>query len=451
MTAFEQDDGNRRLDAAFRREQRNSVRRAAHIRLAGILVIGIWVMFDNGLPAGLFYLPFLAVFGIIGYVVRFLFSRGYDREWVLGLVPLVDGLAMLAVAFADNPFRVENWPAQLHFSFGVNLYFFLLICGSIFYFTPRVVLWTGAVSAILWSATVVFVQMLPSSPPLITSEQWASYTVGEKIALVGDPYRINLSVAVTTIILYLLTSAILALFVHRTRGLVYRHAATERERTNLARYFSANLVDELANSDQPLTTARTQEVAVMFVDIRNFTRLSETLDSAALIALLREFYARLSAILFAHDGTLEKFTGDGLMATFGTPQPGPNDATNALRTAIAMREELGRWNEERAARGTQPVEAGIGIHYGPVVVGDIGDENRLELAVLGDTVNVANRIERMTRELDHDVLASDALVRRVKTEGGGNDDLTPGGKHAIRGREDPVMLWGIRRAGRQSG
>ena len=102
--------------------------------------------------------------------------------------------------------------------------------------------------------------------------------------------------------------------------------------------------------------------------------------------------------MFAHGGTLDKFIGDSVMATFGTPQPGPRDAAHALACARAMLASLGVWNSERTARGEMALRAGIGLHFGPVVLGDIGDERRLEFAVLGDTVNTASRLEGLTRE-----------------------------------------------------
>ena len=96
--------------------------------------------------------------------------------------------------------------------------------------------------------------------------------------------------------------------------------------------------------------------------------------------------------VFAHGGTLDKYLGDGLMATFGTPFASERDALNALDCARAMMDSVARWNETRAARGEPPIRASVGLHYGPAVLGDIG-ANRLEFAVIGNTVNVASRIE----------------------------------------------------------
>ena len=218
----------------------------------------------------------------------------------------------------------------------------------------------------------------------------------------------------------------------------------ERKRANLARYFSPNMVDELMQSGGDLDKARTQIVTILFVDLIGFTSLSAQLSGVEVIELLRECLAFFEEAVFAHHGTLDKYLDDGLMATFGTPRPGPQDATNAVACARLMAARTVAWNAERRARGLQPLHVGIGLHHGEAVLGDIGGERRLEFAVLGDTVNVARRIEEMTRSLDIAILASDAVIEAVRREGGAAslaefDDLGP---HTLRGREGRVRLWG---------
>ncbi len=218
----------------------------------------------------------------------------------------------------------------------------------------------------------------------------------------------------------------------------------EAKRANLARYFSPNIVQNLMQSGGRLNIARTPIVTVLFVDIIGFTRVSATLTSVSTMALLREYLAIFEEAVFAHDGTLDKFLGDGLMATFGTPEPGPENATNAVRCARMMGEKIVAWNAKRIASGFEPLRVGIGLHHGEVVLGDIGGERRMEFAVIGDTVNVANRIEALTRKLDIAILASQDVMDAVRREN--NPDVLEGfvdfGEHALRGREGLIRLWG---------
>jgi PAS domain S-box-containing protein len=218
----------------------------------------------------------------------------------------------------------------------------------------------------------------------------------------------------------------------------------ERKRASLARYFSPNMVDELMQTGGDLDTARIQTVAVLFVDMIGFTRISAGLPSVEVIGLLREFLGLFEEAVFAHGGTLDKYLGDGLMATFGTPRPGPKDATNALACAAEMSRQIVTWNAHRQSEGLEPLRIGIGVHYGEVVLGDIGGERRMEFAVVGDTVNIASRIQDMTRTLGVAILASDAVMRAAHGEGPAPllAEYRDFGEHELRGRSGKIRLWG---------
>ena len=191
------------------------------------------------------------------------------------------------------------------------------------------------------------------------------------------------------------------------------------------------MVDELSHNDEPLKQIRTQNIAVLFVDIVGFTRYAADRAPQDVIATLRAFHQRMEAEVFRHNGTLDKYLGDGLMATFGTPVAGDTDALNALCCARAMMNAMATWNAERAGVGEPSIQASFGLHYGPAVLGDIG-ANRLEFAVIGNTVNV-------------ELAATDDLVERVRREAGRDDratsDLSRYGELEIRGLDTKMTLW----------
>ena len=241
-------------------------------------------------------------------------------------------------------------------------------------------------------------------------------------------------------------AGLLAVVVWRSRRFVIRQAAAVRERENLSRYFPPTVVDQFANSDEPLGAVRVQPVAVMFADIVGFSALAERSKPEQVVETLREFFARLESQIFDHGGTLDKFLGDGLMATFGTPFRGRRDAADAVACAQAMLDSIARWNGERTQRGLAEIRLSIGIHYGDVVLGDIGSERRLEFAVLGDVVNVASRIEGLTRRLACRAVVSEDVVHAVQTEIGEEagallTDFRRGKPQPIRGREQTVAIW----------
>jgi adenylate cyclase len=208
-----------------------------------------------------------------------------------------------------------------------------------------------------------------------------------------------------------LCAAILFVTVQRTRRLLLESIRHADRSAKLARYFSPELAERLAaGSDEHLLAGSRQRAAVLFVDLRGFTALAETMDPKELGAFLSQFRSRLSQPVFDHAGTIDKFIGDAIMAVFGAPLQRPDDGLRAVRCALEMIEAAARWSEERQRAGLPAVGVGIGGHYGEVFAGVLGDERLLEYTVIGDTVNVAERLERLTRQLDSPLVVSASLL-----------------------------------------
>jgi adenylate cyclase len=171
----------------------------------------------------------------------------------------------------------------------------------------------------------------------------------------------------------------------------------------------------------------------------------------AAMALLRDFHERVGRAVFAHGGMVEKLMGDGALACFGVPEPDPAAAAQALRAARALQADLHAWAGERVARGEPPIRAGIGIHYGPVLMGNIGGRAQLQLSVVGDTVNVASRLEAMTREADALLIVSDEALAAARAAAPDDAtllaDLEPLPELRLRGRDTPIRLWRLARHG----
>ncbi len=235
----------------------------------------------------------------------------------------------------------------------------------------------------------------------------------------------------------------------RIRELDRQRAAAERARANLARYFSPNLVTMLADRDEPLGPVRREMVAVLFLDIVGFTRMAEHLPPEAVVTMLRQFHDRMTSEIFACGGTVEKYIGDAIFAVFGLPNAGVDDAANALRCAEGMLAALDAWNKERAEAGESSVAIGIGLNYGPAVVGDVGSAHGLSFTVIGDTVNTASRLQGLTRSLDTPLVVGDALVEAIaagsSAEAALLERLQDQGNQELRGRSEPVRIWTRRR------
>ena len=173
--------------------------------------------------------------------------------------------------------------------------------------------------------------------------------------------------------------------------------------------------------------------------------MSERMTPDVLVALLQEFHRRLAQTVFTHNGTIDKYIGDSVMVHFGTPHPRRDDPLRALSCACATIGELDKWNRQRSNDGLEPVRVGIGLHFGKVLVGNIGDERRLEYTALGDTVNVAQRLERLTRDLGVTLVVSNDLIAAVRDRGLDDGETLPKltriAPQQIRGRAGPIDVW----------
>ncbi len=222
---------------------------------------------------------------------------------------------------------------------------------------------------------------------------------------------------------------------------------SERHRLNLSRFISPKMTNHFEDIEGPFTVARYQPAVIMFVDIVDFTGYSSSHSPEAIIGMLRELLALLSKAVFAFDGTIDKFLGDGLLAVFGTPTRTNFDASKAAACALHISQTVKQWNYERRQDGKRAICVAIGIHSGDVVFGDIGSDARLEVTVLGDTVNIASRVEAQCRPLNAEILVTAAFMDSLKVEGGLDlaNIFEDKGWHILRGRSEANHLYGITR------
>ena len=356
-------------------------------------------------------------------------------------------LALLTfVVVFPNPFRSEISPTAFQYELGEFSYFYVLLAAATLAYSWRTMFAFGTWTAGLWLAALALVSVFGLEIPELSDRAAVAFAGYERILEVLDPNNPNIPARVQEVVIFLIVAGTLALNTRRNNQLIIQQANIARERANLSRHFPPNIVDQMADSDQPLGAVRSQDVAVMFVDIVGFTHMAGHQTPDEVIALLRQFHGRLEGLVFEHQGTLDKFLGDGLMATFGTPNPGPHDAANALRCGREMLAEIETWNTARIEAGAEPIKVSIGLHYGAVVLGDIGSERRLEYAVLGDTVNVASRLEVITRELGVTMVTSDDLVAAVRNDTDADSidlltNLDSAGPQQLRGWDEPVDTW----------
>ncbi|MBM3889213.1 MAG: adenylate/guanylate cyclase domain-containing protein [Verrucomicrobia bacterium] len=220
-----------------------------------------------------------------------------------------------------------------------------------------------------------------------------------------------------------------------------------RARQALERQVSKEVADELMKdfgSLQQMLAPQERPIVVFYADIRNFTTIFERGDPQKLIGLLNEYFTEMTAIIARHGGTIDKYIGDAIMAVWGAPtsRGADEDAWHAVAAAVEMRQRLAELRPLWTARGHPEIFNGVGIHYGPALVGEVGSQQRSEYTAIGDTVNTASRIEGINKELGTDLLISEAVYKLVKDR----VEARPLGAHALKGRTGQVELYHVQKS-----
>lgn len=217
-----------------------------------------------------------------------------------------------------------------------------------------------------------------------------------------------------------------------------RLAREEVARANYSRFLPEYVVKQMLENPESFKLGGVnQTITILFADIRGFTSISEHAPPEKVVGLLNRYFSAMTDIIFAHGGTLDKYLGDGLMALFGAPTTTPEDASNALNTAVAMQRRILGINMELRQDGLPEIGVGIGLHTGEVTVGYIGSERRSEYTAIGDSVNTASRLESNAK--GGQILLSDATARaaRSRYKLKARDPIT------VKNREQPVVLWEV--------
>lgn len=212
----------------------------------------------------------------------------------------------------------------------------------------------------------------------------------------------------------------------------------ESQKRALERYFPENLVDLLVDEGHLAELGgKNIRVTVMICDIRNSTGIAETMSAANFASLLSDFFSGLMDLAYANGGSVNKLLGDGMLLTFGCPIPGDGDARDCVRLALQFREYVRTFNEIRPDYLRAPLVMGIGIATGPVFAGNIGSARHMEYTVLGNAVNTASRLEKLTKELGRDIAIDTATYVLLNDE----LEIESLGSHRLPGKKEEIEVF----------
>jgi len=241
-----------------------------------------------------------------------------------------------------------------------------------------------------------------------------------------------------------LVLTIAALAVNMATGYFVESRTRRVLASRFANYVPPQLVAQMMEEPNPERydmQARAEELTVMFCDLHGFTSLSETMEPLALQAQLNELLSRLTHVIHAHGGTIDKYIGDCVMAFWGAPVVMLDHARRAVDAAIDIGATLARLNAERAAAGGRPISAGIGLNTGLMFVGNMGSDVRRAYTVIGDAVNIAARLQELSRAYGVDIVASEATLRHAASAGHVWQELD---SVRVKGKERPVRIHTVR-------
>ncbi|PSH61440.1 adenylate cyclase [Phyllobacterium brassicacearum] len=334
---------------------------------------------------------------VIGYLAVSLLSLGMaiarrGPRWADTFFVSVDALLVIIVLY-EHLFRIDV--TQEHGLTTPSLAIAFLLLNHVgLRLMPSLVALFGGIVLAGW----VFLLLL------MTVLHWSSGIDTHFVTSFSEDLGLAAAFTFAAVVVYLLTSD------HRT---IMRAAIeSEERRMNLSRFFSPSVVSDLQAASDTLDLER-REAVVMFVDLREFTRFTETAPALELAEILAEYRGIVAGAVFRTGGTVDKFIGDGIMAVFGQPKPLPDDADRALKCALHLVRVLEDWTEWRRREGKPALDAGIGLHVGTIVGGVLESGFHDEFTVFGDVVNVAQRLEAMTKTLDASLVVSAAMLDRV--------------------------------------
>ncbi len=245
--------------------------------------------------------------------------------------------------------------------------------------------------------------------------------IGLSLALIGAFVLANAAIFIRYNVWMNLIYPLLTMMTIYLGITVYRYVTEEREKKKVRGafqyYLTASVVNEILKDPSKLKLGGDKKnLSVMFSDIRGFTSISEKLTPEELVHLLNEYLTAMTDVVFKYDGLLDKYIGDAIMAVFGAPLDQPDHAIRACRTAIEMMTELRRLREKWAAEGRPDVNIGVGINTGDMVVGNMGSQMRFDYTVMGDSVNLASRLEGTNKEYGTNIIISEFTHEQVKDE-----------------------------------
>ncbi len=426
-----------RVQAAIRRQQAESQRLISLLQLGVVLFFMFLAAIQPGQPSAVSSPDVIDPVPIVlgGYalftLVRLYLSwRERLVPWLLYLSIVVDMGLLLALIWS---FHLEyGQPPSFYLKAPTMIYVFIFIGLRVLSFHARYVVVAGLTAAAGWATLSAYAVYASGGMEMVTRD-YVVYMTSNSILIGAEADKI---------IAILVVTVILAVAMNQARRLVVRSAAEGEAARDLSRFFSPEVARQITASEQVIEagSGQARDAAIVFCDIRGFTRYSHTVSPGEVIAMLTDYQHALVPAIQAHGGTIDKFMGDGIMATFGAVRPSETAAADALRSVDAVMEAAAEWNRRRTAEGRPGHRVNAAAAFGPIVFGAVGDRDRLEYTVIGDPVNQAAKLEKANRAEAVDALTDRGTFEAAVRQGYERESVEHRSGSRLEGFDEPVDL-----------
>ena len=426
-----------RVRAAIRRQQVESQRLISVLQLGVVLFFMFLAAIQPEQPSAVRNPDSLDPVSVVlgGYalftLVRLYLSwRERLAPWVLYLSIVVDMALLLVLIWS---FHIEyGQPPSFYLKAPTMIYVFIFIGLRVLSFRARYVVAAGVTAAAGWAMLSAYAVYASGGRKMITRD-YVEYMTSNSVLIGAEADKI---------IAILVVTAVLAVAMNQARRLVVRSAAEGAAARDLARFFAPEVARQITASERMIEagSGEAREAAIVFCDIRGFTRFSHTVSPGEVIAMLTDYQRALVPVIQAHAGTIDKFMGDGIMATFGAVRTSETAAADALRAVDAVIEAAAEWNRDCAAQGRPVHRVNAAAAFGSIVFGAVGDGDRLEFTVIGDPVNQAAKLEKANRAQAVDALTDRGTYEAAVRQGYAAGSVEHRSGSRLEGFDEPLDL-----------
>ena len=380
-----------RVLKAITAQQDASEKLVAWVQMAVILFFGcLYAISPKTFSRDMTFEPvpwFLGIWLVVTVIRLYLAYRNRMSAPLLYLSIIIDMSLLLGMIWSFH-LQYEQ-PPSFYLKSPTLLYVFIFIALRALRFESRYVITAGVVAAFGWVVMAVYATMASGGMEVVTRD-YVYYLTSNSVLKGAELDKV---IAILTV------TAILAAAITRANKLLVKAVAEGTAAHDLSRFFSPEIARQITSAEQEVTAGmgKARDAAILMVDIRGFTRLSSIVSPDDLVCLLAEYQSRIVPIIQNHSGTIDKFMGDGIMATFGAAVTSPTYAADALNAVDEIMESATDWNAEHRQANKPTLKLGAAVATGRIIFGAVGDESRMEYTVIGDAVNLSAKLEKHTK------------------------------------------------------